>query len=342
MTTTTKLFGFGLLAVLGLTSLASAQLPSVASHSEPASILVFPCFDARPGMGTIITVTNTNKSRVRCRGTTTVTGSVGLLYTYIDGVTCREFNVAEFLTPGDTLTVFADVHSPEMNTGWLWVEAFDPQTGNPIDFDFLIGSAILVDTGTNFVVGYTPYSFKALTADEDNDGCDRDSTDLNGDNNANFDGIEYEFWPQIHFLDRFFQEGGAFQNEIAIMTARDAVRPNPSEVEVRTITFNNRELGTSRNFFFTCFTRGPLGTLVARVRNLGGDPNELVVGGRSIQTGWMRLESTDPILGIYIDRIDARRPRFPDRIFEAGRELWYQDALGDDRDEQAAFLPHGI
>jgi hypothetical protein len=342
------ILGVGI-AALGAAPMALAQ----PTHSEPASFLIFPLFDARPGMGSIITITNTNRSRVRCDHGFGRAGDVEILYVYINGRSCRETNLSELLTPGDTLTVFADVHDPgagDDEQGWLYVEALDPQTQNPIDFDFLIGSAMIVNTGTDFIDAYTPYSFKALTSSGDNDGCDRSSTDVNGDGQADFDNIEYEFFPQTLILDRFFQEDSRFQNEIALMTTVGVERPRVDPVCATALYFNNRENRTrdggdngfcqgpnSRTFCFNCFTRGPLGSLFRGSLVLNGDPNELRVRNIPIQTGWLRLSNTDPILGVFFDRIVVS----PAKIFEGGRELWYRGALGDEPGEVTAHLPHG-
>jgi hypothetical protein len=347
MKKTTTWIGALAFAMTGFAPIALSQ----PTHSEPASLLIYPFYDARPGFGTIITVTNTNKSRVRCCNGQ-MRGSVEVQFTYINGVTCRETNLLEFLTPGDTLTVFADVHNPAQDRGWLWIEAIDPQTGQPIDFDFLVGSAIIVNVGTDFLDAYTPYSFQALTAGPDNDGSDRSTTDVNADGRADFDGIEYEFFPESLLLDRFFEERGPFQNELILMTPKNVGNNDPNDPANAAcgtfLWFNNRENVTreggrdcngpfSRSFCFNCFTRGPLGTFVAGVRNLQGDPNELRRNGLSIQTGWFRIASDDPLLGIYLDHILTNGRRF-----DGGRELEYTGALGDDLGETPASLPHAL
>ncbi|MBI1853038.1 MAG: hypothetical protein HYR85_22070 [Planctomycetes bacterium] len=345
------ILGVGL-AAAGWAPIAVAQ----PTHSEPASFLIFPCYDATPGHGTIITITNTNRNRLRCPDGQGHTGDVEIVYVYINGRTCRETNLTEFLTPGDTLTVFADVHNPAQDQGWLYVEALDPQTGNPIDFDFLIGSAILVNTGTDFIAGYTPYTFKALTSGPDNDGCDRNSTDLNGDGQADFDNNEYEFFPETLILDRFFEEDARFQNKIAIMTTRGVNDPNVPTVCATALYFNNRENRTrdggdddrtcigprSRTFCFNCWTRAPLGMLFHGALDLNGDPNELRVRGIPVQTGWLRFATPDPILAVFMDHIETNPGNGNrNKIFEGGRELWYRGALGDDPGEVTAHLPHG-
>jgi hypothetical protein len=285
-------------------------------HAEPGSILIFPCFDARPRKGTLVTVTNTNKNTQRCSQDRYLrNGDVDVLYTYIDGENWLEFNVTERLTPGDTLTVLANEHNPESNHGWLWVEARDPVSGEAIDFDFLIGSAIIVDTDVDFLFSYTPYAFRGLPeggGGAGTDACDRDFTDLNDNRAADFDGEEYDLFPDELLLDQFFQEAGPFRDELTLLST------SMQGTSVTLLVHNNREQSFSRGFTFDCWTRGPLGLISNVFGRLNGDPDELRMStGRSVQTGWIRFRSADPILGVFMHRVR-------ETPLAGGRELQYQ------------------
>ena len=177
------------------------ESPSI--HAVPASALIFPLFDSAPDRGTLISVTNTNSSRVSC-GNTFLSGDIALHYTYFnndaDG-NCYEFDRVEYLTPGDTLTIVADDHNPEMDEGWLWIETLDPETYEPITFNHIIGSAIIVEAGSEFLWSYTPYAFRALV-EAPCDGFDlpcgaqtRCINDLDGEVDADFDGVEFRVDP---------------------------------------------------------------------------------------------------------------------------------------------------
>ncbi|MBI3844582.1 MAG: hypothetical protein HY292_08085 [Planctomycetes bacterium] len=304
----------GSLALVAGTALGPAAFAQPV-HAQPGSILIFPLFDARPHKGTLISVTNTNQSTLHCANDRTQRqGDVDVLYTYIDGETCLEFNVTEHLTPGDTLTVFADQHNPESNFGWLWVDARDPVSGDPIDFDFLIGSAIIVDTDLDFLFSYTPYPFRGLPNGDSGpgtDACGREFTDVNEDSFADFDGVEYDFFPDELLLDQFFQENGPFADEVTLMSTE------VQQTSVTLLTKNNREQSFSRSLTFDCWTRGPLGLISNVFGQLGGDPNELKTSqGQSLQTGWIRFRSNDPMLGVFMHNVTGTS-------LAGGRELQY-------------------
>jgi hypothetical protein len=205
------------------------------------------------------------------------------------------------LTPGDTITMIADQVNPNMEQGWLWVEAVDPETLEPIEFDHLIGSALVVDTDLQFLARYIPYGFRSLcTFGADN--CHHGLLDCNGNGEADF-GTELEAWPAELFLDNFFQEGGTnptFADQIALASCETS-----GVTFVSTFIWNNREQRFSRDFEFICFFLGTLGDISVVASNLRGDPNELIgPGDRSLQTGWLHLiPENAPILGVFIQRI---------------------------------------
>jgi len=320
-------------------ALALSDAPALAQpkHAEAGSALIFPLFDSRPGMGTIITVTNTNVSRVRCGSGDTLRGDVTLLYVYFgieEEGDCREFNRFEELTPGDTLTVIAEQHNPEGVVGWLYVEAEDPQTGDPIDFDYLVGSAIVVDKGTDLSFGYTPYSFRGLPeGDRDGEGsCGNNVTDLDQDGRADFDGREYDFFPLFLHLDNFFEEGGQpnFSSELTLLSLRFF-----GETTLSFLIYNNREDVFSRGVRIPCFFRDSLRRISNVVTNLDGDPNELVFpGNKSAETGWLRITGDAPILGVFAQRIEGSN-------FTQGRELQFSGQFGgpDDPRHDPAEIP---
>jgi hypothetical protein len=322
----------------------AALLASPAALAQPvvgqtASALIFPLFDSTPNHGTLITVTNTNTSRLSCGRSGFRGGDVCVVYTYfgLDSLGgCREFNLSECFTPGDTLTVFADQHNPEMEIGWLWVDAHDPETFEPIDYDWLAGSAIVVDSGTDFLFAYKPYAFRSHVGPDGADSCDHVSTDVDGDGEADFDGVEYDFWPSRLVLDEFFQEGGGnpqIENELALASCNTSRFGTPTLVSA--LIYNNRETRFSRNFDFTCFFRAPLHDISGVVRNLGGDPNELVANnGRSIQQGWLDLVASDAILGVFFQRIVGTG-------FAAGNQLDFSGQFGGEGDDRPpCSLPH--
>ncbi|MBI3843275.1 MAG: HYR domain-containing protein [Planctomycetes bacterium] len=290
--------------------------PSTSSHlatavlGQPASALIFPLFDSRSGQGTIITVTNTDSNRDTCRNRLRE-GDVCLRYTYFAfdpaSGSCLEFDRTECLTPGDTLTVVADQHDPEGDVGWLWVEARDPETDEAIDFNHLIGSAIVVNVGLEFMFQYHPYGFRSYThllLEPPSDACGHAFTDVDGDNCADFDGVEYDFWPQRLLLDEFFQQGDGRQGVDNVLTLISCDLGHPTIVSAH--PWNNNEHRFSATFDFECFFNEPFSPGISHIfEHLKGGPNELVGFGHHIQLGWLELDANKPILGVYHQHLVA-------------------------------------
>jgi len=270
-----------LAVVVGLTlaSVASAQ----GLHLTPSSALIYPLFDSTPGAGTVICVTNTNKDFTYCEETDYRVGDILVHYQYIAGDDCLEFDRYEFLTPGDTLCVLADLHNPESDQGFLVVSVAEPSTGEKIFFDHLIGSAIVVQSDLNFLWSYTPYGFHASGGIDPNP-CIRHETDHDGDGAMDFDGNEYAQFPESLMLDSFFEERNNFSNQLTLMSTAGQDYIN----EVNVWVFNNIETRYSRTLKFVCWWNGPLSEITQVVTDLQGDPEEM--GHPPVETGWVKIE----------------------------------------------------
>jgi hypothetical protein len=310
-------FGFGLaaltVAALATPALAQSDGPR---HLVPGSVMIFPVFDARDGFDTVITVTNTNTDR-RVADNRFRYGDVSVHFVYVDGETWLEFDVDEPLTPGDTFSTLASAHAIDNMQGWLWVEARDPERPEcPIDFDFLIGSAILTSLDFNLEWEYAPYTFRGLPDERAEAGqfgysgngwafiedCDEDpDTDVTLD----FDGIEYDYFPRYIYIDQYFGEGTAPELPSATFANAAYILSTEMEGTAGTILFyNNNERVFSRGFRFDCWTCQPLSgfsnqALQANTR-IGYNPAEL----KGIPYGWLRFDSpVDPILGTFVQQI---------------------------------------
>jgi len=271
---------------LACAALAMAPAASAQQSDHPASVLIFPLYDATPGAGTLLCVTNTNTETTFCPLRDNRIGDVLLHYFYVDGETWLEFDRFELLTPGDTLCVVASEHNLDRGRGFLVVTALDPNTENLVEFDHLIGSAILVQSDLNFLWTYAAYGMQAGGRA---DSClSRNPDDVanggDGDGVPDFDTVEYSGFPEIHMIDTFFEEGGShgFQNELTILSTSGPDYKN----ELDFLFFNNIEQKFSRSFQFTCWWSGPLSDISTIATDLRGDEEEL---GRNTQTGWVRL-----------------------------------------------------
>ena len=325
-----KVYGVAIMAALLLATVATAQ----PLHLQPGSALVYPLFDSSPGAGTIICVTNVNTTNVYCEGSDYRSGDILVHYQYVAGDDCLEFDRYEFLTPGDTLCVLADLHNPEQDKGFLVIAAADPETYEKIDFDYLIGSAILVQSDLNFLWAYTPYAFLGEADEEDPDAdedvCaeDRDRTDKDNDSAMDFDGKEYSTFPEVLYIDSFFEERNNFTNQLTLMSTAGQDYIN----EVNFWFWNNIEVKFSRTLKFVCWWSGTLAEISQVVTSLNGDEEEM--GHPPVQTGWAQIEGNrildlagnpvdtlvPPLLGVFAQFITSSD-------FASGHALHYSGSI---------------
>ncbi len=311
--TVMKKIALALMAALSLAGVASAQ----PMHLEPSGALVFPLFDSRPQSATVINVTNTEEDRT-VETNQFLAGDVRIHYVYYgknaDGSTvCLEFDRFEFLTPADTISVIASEHNPEGEVGFLTVTAQDPESGDPLDENFLIGSAYVANAGLDIMWCYTPYSFQTNGA-------------ISTPPPMNFDDSHYDSFPREIFIDSFFEEeAGVFENQLSLMSTSGQDYIN----EIDVFTYNNKEDRFSRTFKFVCHTTVALSEISSIVTNLGGDPNEFAK-----ETGWMKLRgrtildlagnsisgsAIPAILGVFVQIVRSD--------FTAGHALHYNGSL---------------
>lgn len=310
---------------------ASSEVASAAgpAHARPGSALFYPVYDAQDNATTVITVTNTNSSRVSC-GNNNRNGDVFAHFTYYDNVECREEDKGEFLTPGDTITLLTGEHVADPTVGWLWVEAWDPETMEAIDYDFLIGSAIVVRAGraVDYLYAYTPYVFRGLITSGDQSDCNFYFTDKDNDGNADFDGVEYETFPSTVYIDNFFAEiPDLYSNRVFLMVPDGVGGDEVFELALR--IWNNSETQFSQTDSIGCWLGAiPLSEITQQVRadRIGGDPNELrdPITGDPVLTGWMEIKVrnfddrlTHGVLGVFAHLIG------PNDEFAAGHEMQY-------------------
>jgi hypothetical protein len=272
-----------LLSLFVFGSLASAQ-PTVVI---PGSVLLFPYYNANPAQGaaTLISVTNTNGSRM-VGPNNYRKGDVVLHYFYVDGDTCRITNRRELLTPNDILTVLASVHNPSMTYGYLYVYAEDPESGDAIQFNYLIGDAIMLDVSANELWSYNAIAFKGVMDEKTSpvrDRNDRIKTDVianggNANGSVDFNGVEYDFYPDELYLGSFLEERCTLRGRICLVSGLCA----DFQLELMFYFYDNEEDPYSRTFKFRCWECVWLQDISNVVIALGGSPNET-------PSGWARI-----------------------------------------------------
>jgi hypothetical protein len=199
-----------LTAALAVSSFAPAQTSDGPRIGQPGSLLVFPVFDTRPSVHTKLALTNVNRNFRTCTAGRRM-GDVELHFVFVDATTCHLFDRTEFLAPGDTFAVDVAVFQPNFDHGWLWVYAQDPETNRAIDFDYVIGAAFLSNTSLDYEWEYAPYSFRSLRSEGlapyGTDACGNAFVDAATSRTADFDGAEYDFFPQHLLAPHFVGEG---------------------------------------------------------------------------------------------------------------------------------------
>jgi hypothetical protein len=177
----------------GLTALASLGMASeaMADGRNPGSLLLYPEFDNRAGVVTVVTVTNTD-----------ATGDdVDVEFVYIGrynvagDVDCEEFNRTETLTANDTLTLLTTFHNPQHEQGYLYVFARDG-VNSPIAHNYLIGNVMTVEGLTAFEYSVNPVAYEGIAPEVDNNGVRK------------LDGNQYEQSAGEILVPRFLGQGG--------------------------------------------------------------------------------------------------------------------------------------
>jgi hypothetical protein len=307
-------------ALIALFAVVAGLAPAQPTDYVPGSVLIYPTVDSRAGMGkgTVISVTNTNASRVVSPINNYRNGDVQVHYYYVEGLEPYNnvFNRKEMLTPNDTLTVLAGTHNPEMEVGYLIVVAEDPESEAAIEFDYLIGDEIVVDVKQNKLWSIPAIAFQALPQGPvgtplDNNG--RRLTDVNRNGSVDFDGIEYDMYPDVLFISSFFEQGATIESELILVSGLGSYY----RVDVDFLFYDNEEDVFSRDYAFTCWTTEKLADISNVTKSLGGSATEAA-------TGWARIDGDyaihvltgalwtnevcegpydPPILGAFVQRI---------------------------------------
>ncbi len=304
------------LLVLTTALAAFAVGPSaLADGLTPGSALVYPVQYTgqtvqKSGLGgiTVICVTNTNLDPVG--------GSTNVHFEYVNTVEqngeivhCDVMNRVENLTPGDTLCVLATCHNAGPRTaGYLVVSAQDPSAFDEAwAFDHLIGSEIVVDhTGAAFTMNAIPFKSPCT---------ETSATDLDGDEQLDFDGLEYEGIPDELYLDSFVATVGG---SLILINLTGGPKHKAS---VALDVFNDNEFALSATVSFQCWMQRCLGDPVMTTLpppganslatpscislvfnqtflalNTPDDPAELdsdCNGVGEFETGWARIRGLD-------------------------------------------------
>jgi hypothetical protein len=277
-----------LVAGLMLAGLSSTVLAS--NGRNPGSLLLFPEFDNRMGMTSIVAVTNVDTDQVADL-------HIDVEFAYIgrreSGLDCEEFNRTERLSAADTFAAFTDVHHPDPEQGYLVCFAKDINTGRPINHNYLTGNIITLDGYVQFEYSINPVSYRA---DGDPNFGPGGELLLNGA----ADG--YSTTPQQLVIPRFLGQGGNRVSEMILIGLTGPELPSGAmaggahvDTTVDLLVWNDNEQVFSSEYTFRCWARVELLNISSLFGNdflanyTDDDPDE-IQGHSSIESGWIHAE----------------------------------------------------
>lgn len=268
--------------------LLAALVGPAAADNRPGSLVLFPEFDNRPGTLQLLTITNTNPSE-----------AVTVEVIYIDGEDCGEFNRHVQLTPNDTITVVTRVHNPTMGRGYAYAFAKESVTGDPINFDHLIGACIQLAGGVDELGAGPRGSVPPLVFT--GAGAHGTSTELNGDGLRNMDGSEYQQLPDRILIPRFLGQqshGGSSAGDPGNRSRLFLIGLTGGARFTTTVDFlihNDNEEVFSSEYSFDCWAAVRLSDISGIFNSsylqafTNQDPNE-VFGTPRTEAGWILLD----------------------------------------------------
>lgn len=269
---------------------------SNAGSKQPASLLLYPEVDTGQGTLTLVTLTNTDAGA----------GNVRVRYVYVDGSSCLQFDREDVLTPSDTFTAVANLHTQIVGPGYMYVYVVDDQH-RPIARDVLAGATLRFDALNAYAYGIDALPFRA--------GPGLTTTDVDGDGLRDLNGIEYEACPDVLLFPRFIGSVSSLESDLILV--------NLSGGGAFTATVNLFSYDDNENLYFTqaafsCWTKRTLSSIGSVFTNdflhnfSSNDPNE-IVGFPTNEAGWFRLDGDvssssgatilDPaIVGVLVER----------------------------------------
>ena len=252
---------------------------------QPASLLVYPKYDTRPGSLTLLTLVNTDTQ-----------ASTKVELRFVEAQACQATSRTFTLTPNDTLTMVASSQAPVGQLGYVYAYAKSTVPtaanpgGEPIVFNRLAGQELHLDGAAAIDWSVNAVAFKGIGRhggpnDDDQDGV-RDLNWRFGDGQLS----EYEMAPEELHIPRFMGQRTADTSRV-ILLALSGGSSFTTTVSVR--GWNDNEQSFSSTYSFVCWAE-PLLTQLASIttenglRSLGDDPQE-IFGMTSRETGWLTL-----------------------------------------------------
>lgn len=258
--------------ILTTAALLAGLAASAQADNRAGSLLVFPEFNNEIGIQQLFTITNTS-----------ATDAVTVEIVYIDGDDCTEFNRNIELTPRDTFSFLTKAHNPQMERGYAYAFAKESAVGEPINFDYLVGSSTSISLLPHYSTN--PFVFQGA-------GAEGTTTELNGDDLRNLDGVEYSQAPDRIVIPRFYGQSLQFQSKLYLIGLTGGAR---FATTVDFLIFNDNEEVFSSEYTFECWERVDLTDITSLVtldflQNGTNHDMDEVLGLSRVETGWMILD----------------------------------------------------
>lgn len=307
---TNRVFASSLLAFT-LAASASAQDP------EPGSVLCYPSV-RETAAATIVSITNTHPSMSIVANFSYVSVVPSTVGNPFEPDACFVNEVQHVLTPNDTITLAVRCDNPAAPlNGYLMVDA-QTLAGVSISHNYLIGSAFTVQ-GPSAVYSLAAISFQSPLPD----GA---PTDLDGDGELDFDGLEYTMCPQELYIDTFLASVG---NRLALLNLTGGT---PFTASLSITVYNDNEQPVVIDHKFRCWFDQPLDLInpafsIFFLLGTLHDPAEFDTdcnGTGDLETGWARIRGTVANSGMQIIPGPALLGAITGTTlgFERGRPLW--------------------
>ncbi len=238
---------------------------------------------------TLVCVTNTNTHPVS-GGTNVHMEFVNVAPDWTDPfkpLYCSVQNRTEYLTPADVRCFLVNCVNPgPLTEGYLVMSAQDPSSfQTPWSHDYLVGSEIVVNAASAI------YQLNAIPFDSPQ--APGAPTDVDGDGQLDFDGIEYEGVPDELYLDVFMP---MMSPSLALLNLTGGTAFDAS---VAFTVFNDNEFALSTTLEFRCWFDQPLRRIslifdeTFLAMNTPDDPTEVdtncdYVG--DLESGWARID----------------------------------------------------
>lgn len=334
------------LAKMTAVALVAALFASTsnADGRTPGSVLVYPVQRSLAGsfpgaqgpQFTVLNVTNTNLTPAVGGN---LGGSTNIMFEYVNMMydappfhnrlkpaMCMVVDIVEFLTPADTYSVLTQCHNNGAGQeGYVVLTAQDPALFKSAwSFNYLIGSELVVmPTGGVYQIDALP--FNSLQAENA-------ATDVDGDGQLDFDGIEYEGIADELYIDSVL---ATTSNSLVLINLTGGTE---FLATIKFDAWNNDEYPMSTTKAFKCWFEVPLFQLdniftpAYLFFNTPSALDELDVncdGVGDFDTFWARIRgivASSPVESIPDPAILGALTASGVAQFEGGKSLWESPA----------------